>query len=461
MRTDPPPESKQAPELERSGRPARSCWAGRRAPFLLIAGLVSLGLMVDFGWLASHPPGLESGETLHWWPIVLNVAHGKGFEGCSPGYFPGCESRSWPTAAREPLPVLLFAGVASLTSDSLNAAAVTEIGLDLLVLAVLFLLAREVGGEALGAVTGLAWIFYLPAKKLIPQVSGELPAALGIVLGLLLFVLARRKGGDLLWIASGAAIGLAALSRSSSLVIAPTLMLAVGVLPQPGVGRRRLRPLLLVGGSVALLVLPWIARNYETFGRPIVGTTLVGYNLYRENQQLDRRDYLRFVAGGEAARAVNRLVERRAELRHARNEAEMDSVYFREASRIISRHPLRYGLLFSYRFPALWLDWGHKEAYGARPRLDDYLLMGEQALLLVLALAGLRRLGSRGIPLAASVAALCLIHMAVISQLRFLVPVMPLVMILSSAGFLAFVAGDFSPTEPSAPPSPPARGRMV
>ena len=78
-----------------------------------VIGFGLAALIVNGAWLLTHPPGSLSGETPHWWPIVLNVASGKGYVGCFPEYFPSCrEVPVWPTAAREPLPVLLFAATA-------------------------------------------------------------------------------------------------------------------------------------------------------------------------------------------------------------------------------------------------------------------------------------------------------------------------------------------------------------
>ena len=110
----------------------------------------------------------------------------------------------------------------------------------------------------------------------------------------------------------------------------------------------------------------------------------------------------------------------------------MNAVYAREALLIIKAWPLRYLHLSATRFLPLWFNWGILEAYEVHPRLPDYLLGGEQALLLLLAVLGLGHLGRESWPLAASVATLSLIHMLVNSQLRYIVPAMPLTMVLSA-----------------------------
>jgi hypothetical protein len=161
---------------------------------------------------------------------------------------------------------------------------------------------------------------------------------------------------------------------------------------------------------------------------------MTGYNLFRHNSILPRRDFLRYVAGEEGGAAVAELVARRSDLRGNENEVEMDRVYREEAGALIRAWPLRYLRLCVYRFLPLWFGWGVPEAYGTRPRLEDYLLMGEQALLLALAAGGLWRLRIRIWALAGSVIAVSLAQMSVVGQMRYIVLVMPMVLVLGVAG---------------------------
>jgi len=131
---------------------------------------------------------------------------------------------------------------------------------------------------------------------------------------------------------------------------------------------------------------------------------------------------------------VKLLLNQRKSLRGDENEAEMDEVYREEAGRVIRTWPGRYLALTAYRFLPLWLGWGVPEAYGVRPRLDDYLVMIEQAVLLGLAAAGLKSLRARAWPVVATAALICLLQMAVVGQMRYVVPVMPLVLALSAGG---------------------------
>jgi hypothetical protein len=195
-----------------------------------------------------------------------------------------------------------------------------------------------------------------------------------------------------------------------------------------------LRPAAVFILAFGLVIAPWLARNYAAFGHPVVGTTLTGYNLYRENSQLRTDDYLRFVSSVEGVSAVVTVLERRPDLQGTENEAQMDAVYREEAIRIIAAHPFRYAALFAYRFAMLWFDWGVKAAYGYHDeRWWDCAMMVQHAGLLAAAILGGALLLRRGWPLALALIATSLAYMAVIGRLRLIVPVMPLAVAFSAA----------------------------
>jgi hypothetical protein len=413
-------------------------------PWRVLALLLSIGLAVDSGWLWTHPPGMESGETSHWWPVVINVARGHGFSGCFPDYFPFCGPGNQVTAAREPVPVLLFAGVARLSGESLQSAVALEILLDLGILIGIFLLARGLAGALAATLAALLWSVYLPSLEMILQVSGDLTAALGVIWGLFFITRARRSDDAREWFIAGCCVGLAGLSRSAVMALAPAIIPIASPWGHAS-PRRRWRGVVIFASTFAVTLIPWVVRNEAVLGRPILGSTLTGYNLYRHSSLLPSGDYLRVVAGADSERAIRDLVARRRDLRGTENEAEMNRIYTREALTIIGRWPLRYALLSAYRFLPLWFNWGVREAYGVHPRLPDYLLMAEQGLLLLAAMVGSRRLGRQARPLVVSVAAFSLVHMLVNAQLRYLAPVMPLTMALGGAALAPLLEGALAP----------------
>jgi hypothetical protein len=179
---------------------------------------------------------------------------------------------------------------------------------------------------------------------------------------------------------------------------------------------------------------PWLIRNKIVLGRPVLGSSLIGYNLYRMNYMIGTNDYLRHVGGAEGLTATEALIQRRTDLMGVENEAQMDLVYRDEAIALIRAHPTQYAVLSVYRFLPLWFNWGYPEAYGRNPSRTDYAIMILQGILLILALLGLRQLLWQTWPLWGSIVAVCLIYMAVDARLLYLTPVMPLVISLSAGG---------------------------
>jgi hypothetical protein len=413
-------------------------WIDRRpAQVLLLIMLLALLLGIAKLWL--DPPNIEWELQNRWWQIALNVARGEGYTACKAIYFPFCDATNQVTAMREPVPVLVFASIALLTKESLFAAAAFEVIVNLAILVAIFYLGREVANTRVGLVAALLWSIYLaPIRLFYSQVSGDLMATLGVTCGLIYFLRARRTNRPHDWLIAGVWIGLAILSRSAVIVIA--LALTAGSMFWPNArGEMSRRSYILNVGTVAMFVIawgliisPWIVRNYVAFGRPVIGSTLAGYYLYRQNYMLPTDNYLRFVSGGEFMPVLQATLAQRPDLQGTENEAQMDSIYREEALRVIAAEPLRYVALSAYRFLMLWFNWGVNEVYGARNTVGDYLIALQHALLLGAGVLGLRRRWPHAWPLAVSVVAFSLLYMAVQAHVPYIVPVMPFLVVLSA-----------------------------
>jgi hypothetical protein len=406
------------------------------AALLVIMGLVVLLGIVKL-WL--NPPSLEFNWENRWWQIAVNVARGDGYVSCKSIYFPFCGPGNDATAMREPLPVLLFALIALLTNESLLAAAASGVIVNLGVVVALFLLTRELCDTRTGVLAALLWACYLPPiRVLYPQPSGDMLAALAITCGMFHFLRARSTNSRWDWLAAGVWFGLAILSRSAALFMALALTAGQLLPPRSAKGTpdqsliRRLGPAASFALAWMLIALPWYTRNYLVFDRPVIGSTLSGYYLYRQNHILPSDHYLRFVSGAEFVPVIQAMVARRSDLQGTENEAAMDHVYREEALRVITAEPLRYLALSGYRFLMLWFDWGVKEVYRRQNSPGDYLTMIQHALLLVGGVVGFRGRWRRAWPLAVSVAVFSLIYMAVMAHLLYVVPIVPLLVALSA-----------------------------
>ena len=408
---------------------------------LMLLILVSLTLLAGSFRLRIDAPDFNKGETTSWWGITLNLAHGFGYSLCNQYYFPFCNETASATAMREPAPILLFAGAAKLFNESLYAAGVVELILLIGVMVTLFLLTREwTGSSSAGFLSAVAWAIHPRAMPLISQISGDLLAGLAVTFGILFTLRARKSDLARDWMLAGLGLGIAVMSRSAMLMAAVTVM--AGLVVERWSLRKNfsewLRPALLTFAVILIVMTPWIIRTKLVFGRPLIGSSLVGYNIYRHNYMLGTNDYFHNVGNDESWAAIQALIARRSDLLGTENEAQMDLSYRDEGLKIIKANPVHYVLLSGYRFFMLWFDWRVSEAFGYRMGLAEYATALLQLVLLTFALIGSKNNPRQTWPLWASLITVTLSYMAVNSRLHYTIPVMPLVISLAAAGALRF-----------------------
>jgi hypothetical protein len=261
-----------------------------------------------------------------------------------------------------------------------------------------------------------------------------------VTVGILFIQRARKSDRTRDWLSAGLGLGLAILSRSVMLVVALTIIAGLGI--ERWHPREKildwLRPSLLVAVVIASLLTPWLVRTEIVFGRPLIGSSLVGYNIYRQNYMLGSNDYFRNVGTDEGWAAIQALLARRTDLTGHENEAQMDAVYRQEGLKIIAANPVHYVWLSGYRFFMLWFDWRVSEAFGYPMGFNEYAMMVVQLVLMILAFLGLRGNWKEMWPLWASLLMLTLAYMAVNSRLHYIVPLMPLVISLAAGKTVDF-----------------------
>lgn len=405
-------------------------------PFYILGLFILVGVFMVFLINWGLPPTIQSGSSDTWWVIVQNLIHGKGYSLCVTRYFPFCGPTNQITAMREPAPVLLFALVALVSRESLWAATVVEFVIYILTLLGLYFLTRTWGSLRASLLAAFFWAIFTPPLELVPQVSGDLLSTLFVTLGILFVFRARLTRHKKDWFFAGISLGLAGMSRSAALGVAVVVIVGQ-VLDDLRFNvqnfQKSLKPFVILSSSVILVMTPWVIRNKIELGSPIIGSSLVGYNLYRQSHILNAEDYLRYVGGVEAGNEVLDLVQRpNSHLNGSENEAQMDVVYRTEALKFIRENPEKYILASAYRFFPLFFNWRVKEGDGNKTLKHDYAIMLMQAVLLILAGSAVHRNFIRTWPLWGSILIFSLSYMLVESQLRFLIPVEPLILSLSA-----------------------------
>ncbi|NLE77827.1 MAG: hypothetical protein GX605_13895 [Chloroflexi bacterium] len=398
------------------------------APALLAALLLRLAVLAFFPQPVAH-------DALVYDALAVHLLSGQGYV---------LEPGDLPTATRGPAYPFFLTGLYALFGRRYGAVFVSQALLDLAVVALTYALAWLLYRRR-AAATLAAWGYalYLPAALQTGQVMTETVFTLLLMAGVTAYlqgVQGRRAG---VWLAgAGAALGLATLTRPAAsgmpLVLAAALPWLVGGNPVRGkrAGLRLAAPLLL---TAALVLAPWVWRNWQIFGAFIPTSTLGGVNLYISHYALDQDDYLAAHTSEGAKRAIiwTRVIENEP---GALNEVQLDALYQQKALALIRQYPLRYLHLALNRSVRLWVNLGYPNE---PPSAASWALAALHGALLIVAQMALRERGQaarRAGVLWALLAYYTLFHMAVLAYVRFVFPVMPLVMVLAGRG-LGFLVG--------------------
>jgi hypothetical protein len=367
------------------------------------------------------------------WSIAQNLVNGKGYSACDNNYFPFCRTASGLTAMRGPVPVLMFAGAILISKSPLSGVAV-EIILYLGTLFLIYTILKQFD-DRMALLGSLLWAISLPVIRQMADDHGEISAAFFISLGILFYQKGLTSRRLCYWAVSGLSFGIGALCLP--VVLAVSLGLGIAILFTknvfvPDIFLQRFKAGIIFIALFFIVIAPWAIRNQYTLGRPVLGSTLIGYNLFRMNYIIQQPNFRpHYVGPVEASQAVANLIQN-SKLTGSENEAQMDSFYFNNAIHIILGNPADYLKLSIYRFLPLWFDVGVKEAYGTVPKPIDLLMTFQQLMLLIAIILGISKRTSLAWPYSLAAALFCGAYMAVDSQLSYLVGIMPVLVILAS-----------------------------
>jgi hypothetical protein len=388
--------------------------------------VVALLLVLSDGLLLRNQRWYLPNYTGMSWDTAELLTTGQGYSFLDQAYFPFAGPNNKVSAAREPVPVLLFAAAQIIRPGSHLALGVLQAAAHLATMFGIFSLTRRLGNTSAAMLASILWAFYPAALRELIGKEVDLITSAFAVWGVAFFVRAWQGGEIRSWILSAATLGLAVLSRSALLAVVLVVVFGLMIAKVPK------RSVVVFVSVFVLTKVPWVVRNALVFGKPVVGTTLAGYNLYRQNCLIEEGNFLRFLAGSESDAKFAALIAAHPELKGTENEAEMDAFYRREALEIIREHPMRYAALSGFRFFILWFNFTVPQAYGRKTDLMDIILMAWHALLLAGGLAAWRKLGNSAWPLMASVGAFTVIHMLVAARMFYVLSVVPLLLAMAS-----------------------------
>ena len=351
-------------------------------------------------------------DSLEYTRMASHLVHGEGLSldrasriGRMPGY-----------------PVLL-AGVQAVFGDSLLAARVADALLGTALIALVFLLAREVYGprEGVAAAAIVAVYPFLVVQALL--VLSETLFAVLLVAGSW-FLAKAYRGTKVKWAAlAGLAFGLATLTRGSFL--AATLLAAVGWVVASRIERRAVLCAAAMVGALALAMAPWVARNWRASDGHLVLTTLrVGPSLYEGlNPNADGGPMMDRINWDEGTVGLS--------------EYERDQHWRRKAFEFVRENPRRALALAATKLGRFWNVVPNLEQF--RGALPCAIVGIPYGLVMLLALVGLVRPGRRvevALILLLPVVYYCLVHMVFVGSVRYREALMPLLIAVAGGGVI-------------------------
>jgi len=229
-------------------------------------------------------------------------------------------------------------------------------------------------------------------------------------------------------------IALAGMTRPAGWGLAP-LAVVLALLQREKWSLRVARALLVIA-ICAAVAAPWVARNWIRFRAFIPTTTHGGYTLVLgNNKQLWDTVYWGWGGFLPGEPFFDAFREDMAEQRKSKTEVEFDRAMWQEGLAYIREHPDRARMLAKAKFRYFWRPApSDKSVYGLIPAHVRYALGAFSILLYAGSVAGLVFIGKDARKLAIVLwpaALFTMVHMVVWSQVRFRVPLHPLMAALA------------------------------
>jgi 4-amino-4-deoxy-L-arabinose transferase-like glycosyltransferase len=408
----------------------------------LITILIVLVRLAVFMVYPQHGPQVERGLAPDQWLVIArNVLGGRGY------VYPDV-----PTAARGPTVVYFFVAVLWLGGDHLWSIVLAQWLADAGTGILLFFIARDIFQDRrVALLAAVLFAFYGPG--LVFTFSAWSEPVFTLVLAGFSLSLMRAFQYPSIWrfALSGVLLGITVLARP----VMQFYPLVVLVLSWWTLGRswHKVMPQFAVFCSVfAIVLLPWIVRNYIVFHAFIPGSSHSGDALYQGNIGLAHADYVRYRSTGEAMLVLRQHLESRfgpapgyrSIKSYARakglNEYEFDRIAFQEAIKTIRAFPERYIVVSLVRFVRFWFGVRFVSLLQGTASPWAYQVPVANSVLLILAAIAL--LCFRGpwlrsaAPIISLVAYTTAVYTATLATARYNVPIMPYVMVLTAYGIV-------------------------
>jgi len=341
-----------------------------------------------------------------------------------------------PTMKRVPLYPLLLAGVFKVLGTDIRIIQWLQAGFDGLTVLALSFITRKLFSRQGALVAGVLFAFY-PLSILY---SSRFYTESVYTLLLCLFVYALLKviegRGRTSAVIGGLLLGCLALTRSVTLLLLLFLFPVVIFSRRlPTARSQRLEATAIMLLMMGLVLVPWVARNYQLTGQVMVGGTTLGAPLYHGYYVSQRWRW-----GEDLANLHRRAFDERQAL-IAQQVPKIPSVQGEyEANRLALETVERQ--MWQHPAATLWMFWRNLLLvwFLTRSPMAMLLIGVIHFSLLLLAIAAVWRAWRKKdeklalmVPVLSVIACFVVVHALVFPFARYLAPVMPLVMVFASA----------------------------
>lgn len=405
-------------------------WLGGIFAFALVAVIWSLTTQLHYENI-TNPSSF--------WQLTNNLISGKGYIICYEEYFPFCGPDNQITAMREPIPAFVLS-IGMFIYPSIVSFAIVQ---GLLYLGTAFVIYQTLKKDIqIALLATLFWVTSVPVIEEISGNTGDLTSAFFFALSIFYFLNTIQEKKTVDFLVAGFFIGLATLSRTIFLGVALGWVLFLTIREIKTPFRDIFKSILNISVffiALCFVIAPWVIRNSMVFGKPVIGTTLTGYNVFRHHYYLGNEPFIpHYVGSAEAYEAVKQLIQN-STLTGTENEAQMDDFYMQAGKEIILKHPVRYLTVVLYRVPMLWFNTGVAQTYvGNKVIKRDYITIVQELFFLFAIIVGCLKFYKPYMPLVLSFVLSCAAYLAIAAQLRYLVDIMPAIVILSALGISTF-----------------------
>lgn len=243
--------------------------------------LPALALAIRLVYIATLPPRIVvtfEADPITYDQIATNILNGKGFSGASFYYPPGSDVL---TSFWDPLYPYFLAAVYSVFGHSIPAVRVIQA----LIGAASVAMAWHIGRRLAGPTPGLIAAAILAGYPFLLYYTGQLLTEtlfIGLILATVTAGIEAMRTGNFRWfLGVGVLGGLATMGRAEAFAFTVAYIPWAAWCSRRTTGNRWIVALAIGWFATAATLAPWTIRNAVQFGRPIITTTKLGYNLYK------------------------------------------------------------------------------------------------------------------------------------------------------------------------------------